>query len=119
MLVQADAADNSSALVAAAVPLAAVLVRSRLADRGRVGDALIVAGFALAFLPLPVAGVTGGTGLVFRVLAGLRNVGLVAAVFSNRLRAVRTAVLTSTALVMISFSLGNGWGMLGVTVLFA
>jgi hypothetical protein len=119
MLVQAGAADRLSVAVAGAVLLGACLIRPRLAEHGSSCDILLAGCFALAFLPPPLGGVTGGTIVTFRVLVGLRNVALAAAVLGNRPRAVRIAALTSTVLVLIGFSLGSGLPLLVVAVLYA
>jgi hypothetical protein len=124
MLAHTGAVDQTTILVAVLVPVLALAVREILervgaSTTGLATDVLIVLGLAIAFLPLPLAGTPRDTGLVFRLLIGLRNAALVGAVLSDRPRAMRISALASVAVMLFAFSLGRGWGLLVAAVLFA
>lgn len=79
---------------------------------------------ALLFAPLVIDGVVrlaGGEGRMLEEvsLAGLRNLGLGLAVFSNRRGLARLAVLVGLFEVLAASGLGEGWLVVGLTAAFA
>jgi hypothetical protein len=113
LLIEARAAGGLSLALGLSFALLAFLCRHRLP-----GEVLIVIAFGIAFVPAG-GNPAGGAGVIFPLLAGLRNIALVAAPLAARPRLARSAVLASLAVVLFSFSLGKGWAILVVADLFA
>ncbi len=122
---QAHAVAGPAPVALGLVVLVALGARSALARAGAWGrgwpvDAVMAATLAFAFVPAPdLTGVSGGAGVEYRLLAGLRNLALVGAVFGDRPRAARTAVGSALAVMLFAFSLGKGWPVFLTATLFA